>query len=123
MVACISQNGTVVYRNLHQQIIVKSQADGNPFARRNQDELNMIGMTFESISRLVFLRHCPEIHKYITETLGGVMLNGYNKIGDNTGPNLYPLMTGKHLYDDWKNLLLTPLDDMNWIFKDYEKKG
>ncbi len=55
--------------------------------------------------------------------LGGVSLDGVVKVGDNTNPNLYPLIMGKHIIDDWKDLLLKPLDDLNFIFKDYEKQG
>ena len=50
-------------------------------------------------------------------------LDSFIKVGDNTNPNLYPLIMGKHLVGDWKDLLLKPLDDLNFIFKDYEKQG
>ena len=38
------------------------------------------------------------INRYITNTLEGVTLYGYNKVGDNTKPNVIPLLTG--LYCD-----------------------
>ena len=38
----------------------------------------------ESTGKLAWLRHGPEIHKYITEELGGVLLEKHTKTGLNT---------------------------------------
>ncbi len=35
------------------------------------DDLNVLVVMLESISRLTWFRHAPEIHEYITNKLGG----------------------------------------------------
>ncbi len=34
------------------------------------DDMNVMVMMLESVSRLAWLRHCPEIHDFITKQLG-----------------------------------------------------
>ena len=49
------------------------------------EDLNIVAIILESVGKLAWLRHGPELHKYIEEELGGVMLEKHTKIGLNTG--------------------------------------
>ncbi len=51
------------------------------------------------------------------------MLNGHNKVGDNTVPNVYAVLKGKSLFTDLKALVFKGLDGMNFIFQQYAQKG
>ena len=59
-----------------------------------EEDLNIIGIVLESVGKLAWLRHAPELHKYITVELGGVLLEKHTKVALNTG--------GKH-----KHLIFT----------------
>ena len=48
----------------------------------------MLGVILESTGKLAWLRHAPELHKYITEELGGVLLEKHTKTGLNTSKGL-----------------------------------
>jgi len=48
----------------------------------------------DALSRLNFQRHMPSSYKYLIEEMAAVEMFGYNKVGDNTFPNLVPLLTG-----------------------------
>jgi hypothetical protein len=64
--------------------------------RRMQPNLLMLGI--DSVSRLNFERHFPRTKRLITER-GFHTLLGYNKVADNTFPNLTPLLTGLYVED------------------------
>ena len=51
------------------------------------------------------MNYTISLSRYITNTLGGVPLYGYNKVGDNTKPNVIPLLTGLY-HDQIDHLLL-----------------
>ena len=40
--------------------------------------LQFIGI--ESVSKNTFLRQVPELHKYLTESLGAILLSAHNKV-------------------------------------------
>ncbi len=127
LVECLDDKSSLIYRNVHSQVIRKSKnIMGRPLLPRTRDEkdqMNLIIFAVDSTSRPMFLRHCPELHEYITKELGGVMLEGFNKLGDNTLSNIYPMLTGRHLMSDLKSLLISTFDDWDWTWRDFMKKG
>ena len=115
---CTSPNGTVFYRDIHKQIVPKAN-----WKEKLSDEYSTISVILESISRLNWMRQAPKAHEFITKTLGGIVFYGHNKVADNTAVNLYPMVTGRHLADDWKNLIFSSVDNFPWIWKEAERKG
>ena len=57
--------------------------------------LNILMFGFDSTSRMTWMRNLPLSHKYFTETLGGVVMEGYNIVGDGTPAALLPILCGK----------------------------
>lgn len=55
--------------------------------------LNVLVIGLDAVSRLNLHRQLPETVEYL-EKLSAVELLGYNKVGDNTFPNLIPVLTG-----------------------------
>ncbi|XP_039764474.1 uncharacterized protein LOC120636962 [Pararge aegeria] len=59
----------------------------------NKTAYNVIVMGIDAVSRLNFYRTMPNTLKFLREN-GAVELQGYNKVGDNTFPNLVPMLMG-----------------------------
>ena len=53
---------------------------------------------FDSLSRNMFQRNLPNSYKYLTETLGAIVLEGYNIVGDGTPQALIPILTGNSIF-------------------------
>ena len=95
-VKCVSSTGKVFTSLLSG--VAYSAARHNRAMRAPRDSLNvnilMIG--FDSVSRLSWLRNLPRTHEYFTSQLDGVVLNGYNIVGDGTPQALLPILTGRN---------------------------
>lgn len=61
--------------------------------KSNESSYNVIVMGIDAISRLNFHRTMPKTVAYLKEK-GAIELLGYNKVGDNTFPNLSPMLLG-----------------------------
>ena len=89
--------------------------------------LNILMMGFDSVSRLMWQRNLPKTYTYLTESLGSVVLSGYNVAGDGTPQNLLPILTGKtepELPEARRGHAgATTVDGHPWIWKDLEKLG
>ncbi|KAM3964778.1 uncharacterized protein ACR2FA_001169 [Aphomia sociella] len=59
----------------------------------NQSSYNVIVMGMDAISRLNFYRTMPKTLAFLKKK-GAIELLGYNKVGDNTFPNLTPMLLG-----------------------------
>ncbi|KFM78896.1 hypothetical protein X975_25380, partial [Stegodyphus mimosarum] len=86
--------------------------------------MNVIFLGIDSVSQLNFIRHFPKCQDFLSKVLFPINLKGYNKVGDNTFPNIMPLLTGHfHQYYDKhrsKNLFF---DDVDFIWKIFSKMG
>ena len=108
-VICEDTNRREVYVNYHAYIHVhspiiqsKPKKSDSP---THQLSINILGL--DSISRSNVLRKLPQTYKYLTEELGAIVFKGYNKVADNTFPNIIPLLVGKSY------------DELTWIFGKY----
>lgn len=81
----------------------------------------------DSISRLNFIRAMPKSNEFLAnDTETWFPLLGYNKIGDNTFPNLMAIFTGYNSTEAYKICnpkQIGPLDSCRFIWKDYKKFG
>ncbi|VDM72817.1 unnamed protein product [Strongylus vulgaris] len=55
--------------------------------------LNVYFLGFDSLSQMSFRRKLPKSVQVIEETLGAVVLNGYNIVGDGTPQAFIPILT------------------------------
>lgn len=98
--------------------------------KENQDEpekLSVIIFGTDSVSRLNMRRRLPRTHNFLME-MGAVELTGYNKVGDNTFPNMVPIMSGLSREELRNHTCLSKpkggfFDDCPWIFKDFKSRG
>ncbi|CAG2215184.1 unnamed protein product [Mytilus edulis] len=65
---------------------------------KNQDErLSVMMLGVESVSQINMIRYMTETRKYLLQNMSAIELLGYNKLADNTFPNIVPMTTGKYL--------------------------
>jgi hypothetical protein len=57
--------------------------------------LDVLILGFDSLSHMTYRRKLAKTYKYFTENLKGIVLNGYNIVGDGTPQALIPIFTGK----------------------------
>ncbi|XP_046386569.1 uncharacterized protein LOC124156216 isoform X2 [Ischnura elegans] len=109
-------------KDVEQRVASKSAAL-TPEERDNRMNLLILGL--DASSRQNFHRQMPQTREFLEE-LGAVELVGYNKVADNTFPNIVPLMTGlseKELkLKCWKRAY-DPLDDCPWLWHRFEERG
>lgn len=60
---------------------------------RTDGDISVLILGLDGVSRLNFHRHMPKTNAFLSQ-LGNVELLGYNKVEDNTFPNLIPVLTG-----------------------------
>jgi hypothetical protein len=53
---------------------------------------------FDSLSHMTYRRKLAKTYQYFTENLKGIVLNGYNIVGDGTPQALIPIFTIKKCY-------------------------
>ncbi len=123
LVECTSKNSTrILYRNFHSQIVPHKDFYGIPIQDSNPDDFNVMIVLLESVSRLSWLRHAEDIHQFIIDRLGGILLNAHHVVGPNSFPNLYAIFRGRSVMSDMKNILFGEIRD-HFIFSDFAKKG
>jgi Protein of unknown function (DUF229) len=64
----------------------------------SQFQMNVLVLGIDAMSHHDMLRHLP-LTVAALQAVGAVSLQGYNKVGHNTFPNVVPLMTGMKVED------------------------
>lgn len=88
-------------------------------------KLSVLVLGIDSVSRLNFLRSLPKTEKYLRES-GWSNLRGYNKMGDNTFPNLMAILTGQNsstAYSKCKPTSAFGLDQCPFLWHSFKKAG
>ncbi|XP_023941563.2 uncharacterized protein LOC112048308 [Bicyclus anynana] len=81
---------------LYEQYFVftpKKKLSSSNSNQNNSTAYNVIVMGIDAVSRLNFYRTMPNTLSFLKEN-GAIELLGYNKVGDNTFPNLIPMLMG-----------------------------
>ncbi|XP_015914088.2 uncharacterized protein [Parasteatoda tepidariorum] len=87
--------------------------------------LNVILLGIDSVSKLNFLRHFNKTKSFLEENMKAFEMKGYTKVGDNTFPNLVPLLTGNFVDYYWNESMRHTFffDNISLIWKDYARNG
>ncbi|XP_052077971.1 uncharacterized protein LOC127715893 [Mytilus californianus] len=87
--------------------------------------LNILMVGVDSISRNNMLRYMKKTWTYFVNKLNAIDLRGYNKVADNTFPNIVPMTTGKYVDQlSWnESIRWMPMDKFNFIWNNYSAKG
>lgn len=76
--------------------IRKINVEGEMPKQQKELPFNVIMFGLDSLSRNAFMRKLPKTYEYLTEKLGGVVLKGYNIVGDGTPQALIPVSLSIH---------------------------
>lgn len=90
------------------------------------DRINVIIIGLDSLSRIQFQRQMPRSFKFLHEQMGGIEMQGYNKVAENTYPNLVSLLTGLSADQLYESCLFRDegrVDTCPLIWKHFHKKG
>lgn len=133
-VRCVGQRGEI-YGNLHSGVSHKvsplnggkTPSSTHSSSSKGLSGLNILIVGFDSVSRMMWQRNLPETYKYLIESLGGIVLEGYNIVGDGTPQALLPLLTGMQepeLPEARRGHAgASPVDGHPWIWKELKKAG
>jgi hypothetical protein len=77
----------------------ESQSRENHIGKETDEQLSIIFLGIDSASRSHALRKLPKSYKYLTEQLNAYDFKGYMKVGLNSFPNMFPLLTGENSAD------------------------
>lgn len=118
-----------VYENVHAVLNPEKVRDRVDNANQSvgtfSRKLSVLILGIDSISRLNFYRTMPKTEKYLRET-GWIGLKGYNKIGDNTFPNLMAILTGQNsqqAYSRCKPTVAYKLDNCPFLWHNFRNVG
>lgn len=93
--------------------------------KTDTDSLNVILIGIDSVSKLNFLRHFKRTHRFLVSKMSAFDMKGYTKVGDNTFPNLVPLLTGHFVEHYWNETLrnVMTFDHLDFVWKAYSERG
>lgn len=133
-VICENGNQSQIYNDYHSFFpstpafhASTSEPQSNSKAEQHK-KFNVMILGIDSVSRLNFHRMFNLTNQTILGNLSAIEMYGYNKVGDNTYPNLIPLLTG--LSEDELNGACQSstnasihFDNCHFIWDDYRAKG
>ena len=128
-VKCSAQDGAE-YKNLHSGIAynfnLHERHTENPLPNDAMG-VNILMFGFDSTSRMSWMRNLPKSHQYYTQELGGLVLEGYNIVGDGTPRALLPILCGKtelELPESRRGFTgAQSVDGYPWIWRDFKDIG
>ncbi|XP_035223481.1 uncharacterized protein LOC118196175 isoform X2 [Stegodyphus dumicola] len=83
---------------------------------------NVLLFGIDSMSRQAVIRYLPRTYGYLSENLKMIVLRGMNKVGDNSYPNLIPVLTGLKAHGGGLNESID-IDEWPLITKAYSSQG
>ena len=117
-VSCYSNS--LVYRNYHAQVLEKQYRNSENTEKKvwKSGPWSVLLIGTDTFSHSAAVRYVPKTRRFLLDTVGGTEMLGYNRVGDNTFPNLVSLLTGHHVKELGKDLDLLPL-----VFKNFSEAG
>ncbi|XP_019866858.2 uncharacterized protein LOC109595872 [Aethina tumida] len=115
-------NKTKVYTDVFW--FVPSKIDKEKQKTFDVHPLNVLIVGLDAVSRLNLHRQMPKTVDYL-HSIGSIELLGYNKVGDNTFPNLIPVLTGQFEEEIKKTCWLKNLhfDNCTYLWDLYKERG
>jgi membrane-anchored protein YejM (alkaline phosphatase superfamily) len=119
-VFCENANQSQIYVDYH------SFFPPSPLTPKSEEgKFNVMIIGIDSVSKLNFHRMFNATSKTLKE-LGAIEFHGYNKVDDNTYPNLIPMLSGLSSQELNSSCLMsnvTTFDNCHFIWDDFRKKG
>ena len=125
-VACKNANGKVVYAQLLTNVALDSTESHKELQPETGDQLSVVLFGLDSVSRSSTIRKLPKTFRYLTETLGAYDLKGFMKVGENTLPNIVPLLTGRRVWTSevsMQDYSTETFDSFPFIWRNFSDAG
>ncbi|CAN8001975.1 unnamed protein product, partial [Ixodes hexagonus] len=87
------------------------------------DQMNVLILGMDSVSRLNMIRRMPRSRKFVLESMEAFELLAYNKVGENTFPNLMPLLSGHSGEEVTSMTRNRTFDDIPFLWNHFKRKG
>ncbi|XP_043270800.1 uncharacterized protein [Venturia canescens] len=133
MVTC-RRGKTTIYKNIHaiinpakvqQRLTQVDREEDEASSKEKNRKLSILMLGIDSVSRLNFKRALPKTEKYLREK-DWFHLQGYNKMGENTFPNLMAILTGMNNADAYAKCKPTVpygLDNCPMLWYEFRNSG
>ncbi|KAJ8938630.1 hypothetical protein NQ314_011410 [Rhamnusium bicolor] len=126
IVECTDFNNELIYENVHTVFSISEdiQKKMDNIANTTK-QISVLFVGIDSVSRLNFIRSLPSTYRYVEDN-HWIPLKGYNKIDDNTFPNLMAILTGfndTYACDICDPTDIGKLDECPMLWYDYRKLG
>ena len=122
-VKCFDEKRSLIYDYLHESIDYKSVLTKKETTKDSQSQLSVIMFGLDSVSRLAADRHLPKSFAYVRDNLKGYVFNGQVKVGENTFPNVVPMLTGKEAFSGELPSVKEFFDSYPFLWNNYSEKG
>jgi Protein of unknown function (DUF229) len=124
-VFCEDGNQSQLYTDFHS--FFPKQNEDTHSKERTREKYNVMILGIDSVSKLNFHRMLNATSRAIVEDLDAIEMHGYNKVGDNTFPNLIPLLSGLSS-EELNGACLSSnasiyFDNCHFIWDDFKQKG
>ncbi|XP_060555203.1 uncharacterized protein LOC132716067 [Ruditapes philippinarum] len=95
-VRCVDVNDNEFYDYLHFNPVWNNDAKmADDVENESESKLSVIIVGIDSVSRSHAIRNLPKSYRFLLEEFHAYDFEGYSKVGENTGPNIFPLLTGQ----------------------------
>lgn len=132
-VNCFNIDEKMVYTNFHAFIqrntsldkVYRDRLIKHAVRDRITEQLNVMVLGMDSVSRLSFMRQMVKTRKFLENTLGAYDMSGYNKVADNTFINIVPMTLGKFVAEmPWdESMQQEPFDKFKFIWNNFSETG
>lgn len=113
-----SYKNNVIYKDMFSFVPIKYDLN---VIDNSKAKINVLIIGLDGVSRLNFHRQMPKTSEYL-KSASFVEFLGYNKVGDNTFPNVIPVLTGKYEDEILNNCYnKTFFDKCPFIWKSFKK--
>ncbi|XP_031636443.1 uncharacterized protein LOC116349218 isoform X2 [Contarinia nasturtii] len=121
--------GRTVYKNAHaiirERSNIRKRLNNFKEKSKNNRPLSVLMLSIDSVSRLNLIRAMPKTAQHLYDT-GWFELQGYNKIDDNTFPNLMAILTGYNqtlAYGECSPRQVGKLEECPLIWNEFKDSG
>ncbi|TDG46709.1 hypothetical protein AWZ03_006889 [Drosophila navojoa] len=123
-------NGTIHKRKRFKRVSfnnTNNNSNNHEHSSSSRERLSVMVLGIDSVSHLNFLRQMHRTSSFIRNNLSHVEFWGFNKVGDNTFPNLVPLLSG--LTEQELNIscvapmAMPSFDGCSFLWKRYKQAG
>ena len=125
-VTCKTYVGNIVYERLLTNVALNSTNSSKTVKPESENQLSVMLFGLDSVSRSCAIRKLPKTFKYLTENLDAYDFEGHMKVGENTLPNIVPLLTGLRVWTSEvpiKDYAKEHYDSFPFIWRNFSQAG